>query len=61
MLDVRHRGPGESITEEDIKEALAKVEQKVLRGGGEPVLLLTEAQAELASELEEAASHEGRP
>jgi kynurenine formamidase len=26
VLDLRHRGPGESITEEDIKEALAKID-----------------------------------
>ena len=46
---------------QELHEALGQVEEKLLRGGGEPVLLLTEAQAELVSELEEAASHEGRP
>jgi len=46
---------------QELNEALGQVQEKLLRHGGDPVLLLTEAQAELASELEEALSHEGRP
>ena len=46
---------------QELNEALGQVEEKVLRGGGDPVLLLTEAQAELASDLEGASSHQGGP
>ena len=46
---------------QQLNEALARVEEDLLSRRGDPVLLLTEIQAELAHELEEASSHQGRP
>jgi multiple sugar transport system substrate-binding protein len=46
---------------QELNEALSQVEEKLLRGGGEPVLLLREAQAGLAPGLEETTSYEGKP
>ncbi len=45
----------------ELNEALGRVEEKLLRRGGDPVLLLDEAQAELAPKLEEAPVQGSRP
>jgi ABC-type uncharacterized transport system YnjBCD substrate-binding protein len=45
----------------ELNEALGKVEEKILKEGSDPALLLNEVQTELAANLKEALSRDGTP